>query len=226
MASAFSNVVVFASIGRMGGITGRSMGRYSHRVVPDPVEELGRYFAKRADAPFGDLELESGRTLQPFCIAGQRAASNLLAKAIRALDNDEPDRARSYVDRAVRLPYDRHEQSHPVATEAHMVLFCLVTDELETAEEDDSRWLEVAITAQASASEEARCTMRDVLMAVDHDYNISRAERAVLRSATADVLERPELRDLDLAPDEMGDCVMAVLDLCRAYRSAASATRP
>jgi hypothetical protein len=44
----------------------------------DPLEELDRSFAKRADGPFGDLELASGRTLQPFSIAGQRAAANLL----------------------------------------------------------------------------------------------------------------------------------------------------
>ncbi|HEX3930822.1 MAG TPA: hypothetical protein VHW64_08965 [Nocardioides sp.] len=156
-------------------------------MVQDPLEELGRHFAKRADGPFGDLELKSGRTLQPFSITGQRAASNLLTKAIRDLDNGEPERARSYVDRAVRLPYDRHEESHPVAMEAHMMLFCLVTDELQAADEDDSGWLDAAIAAQASASEAARCTMRDVLMAVDHDYNIGQAERAALRAATADV---------------------------------------
>ena len=201
------------------------MGGYSHRVDQDPLEELDRYSAKRVDGPFGDLELASGRTLQPFSIAGQRAAANLLTKAIRALDNDEPDRARGYVDRAVRLRYDRHEDAHPGAMEAHMMLFCLVTDELEAAAEDDSRWLDAAIAAQSSASEAARCTMRDVLVAIDHDYHISRTERAALRSATADVPDRPELRDLDLAPDEMGDCVMAVLDVCRAYHAAAAATR-
>jgi len=135
-------------------------------------------------------------------------------------------RARAYVNRAVRLPYDRHEESHPAAMEAHMMLFCLVTDELEGADEDDSRWLDAAIAAQASASEGARCTMRDVLVTIDHDYNISRSERAALRSATAAIPDRPELRDLDLAPDELCDCVMSVLGACRDYRSAVSATQP
>src|SRR5688572_29610945 len=107
MASAFSRETTLASIGRIGGITGRSMGRYSHRVDADRLDELDRYFAERANAPFGDLELASGRTLQPFSIAGQQAASNLLVKASRALDDSDTERARAYVDRAVRLPYDR-----------------------------------------------------------------------------------------------------------------------
>ena len=204
----------------MGGITGRSTGRYSHRVAPDPLKELDRYFARRADRPFGDVEQVSGRTLQPFSIAGQRAASNLLVKAIRALDNDEAERARAYVDRAVRLPYDRHEQSHPVAMEAHMALFCLVTDALEDSEEADSRWLDAAIAVQVAADEAGRCTMRDVLVAIDHDFHLSQTERASLRSATAAVPDRPELRDLDLASNEMSDCVVSVLAVCRDYRAA------
>jgi hypothetical protein len=193
-------------------------------VNADPLSELDRYFADRADAPFGDLELVSGRTLQAFSIAGQRAASNLLVKAIRALDNDEPERARAYVDRAVRLPYDRHEQSHPVAWEAHMALFCLVTDALEDSSETDSQWLDAAIAVQAGADEAGRCAMRDVLEAIDHDYHLSRSERASLRSAAAAVPDRPELRDLDLPPSELADCVESVLAVYRDYASALSST--
>jgi hypothetical protein len=191
-------------------------------VDPDRLGELDLYFAERAKAPFGDLELASGRTLQPFSIAGQSAASNLLVKAIRALDTGDQLRARACVDRAVRLPYDRHEQSHPAAMEAHMALFCLVTDALEGSDEADSRWLDAAIAVQAIAEKAGRCTMRDVLVAIDHDYQLSRTERASLRSATAAVPDRPELRDLDLPPNELGDCVVSVLAVCRDYCAALS----
>lgn len=201
------------------------MGRYSHRVDADRVEELDRYFAERADAPFGDLELASGRTLQPFSIAGQRAASNLLVKAIRALDNADHARARAYVDRAVRLPYDRHEESHPVAMEAHMALFCLVTDALEDSDEDDSVWLESATGVMSTADEGGRCTMRDVLTAIAQDYELHPQERVSLRAAIADVPSRPELRDLRLDPQVMGDCVMSVLAICRDYRQALRQSR-
>lgn len=196
------------------------MGRYSHRVDADRLEDLDRYFAERADAPFGDLELASGRTLQPFSIAGQRAASNLLVKASRALDNGDSERARAYVDRAVRLPYDRHEETHPAAMEAHMALFCLVTDALENSDEDDATWLEAAIDVLSASDERGRCTMRDVLAAIEHDYKLRRQERTSLRTAIADVPAQPELRDLRLDPQEMGDCVISVLSVCRDYRVA------
>lgn len=191
----------------------------------DALKELDRYFAERAKAPFGDAELVSGRTLQPFSIAGQRAASNLLIKASRALDNSDPERARTYVDRAVRLPHDRHEEAHPAAIQAHMALFGLVTDALEASDEVDSRWLDAALVVLAAADEAGRCTMRDVLAAIDHDYHLSRAERAALRSAIGAVPERPELRDLDLAPEELGDCIASVLAVCRDYRMALRQSR-
>lgn len=194
------------------------MRRYSHRVDADPLRRVDRYFAERADRPFGDTELASGRTLQPFSIAGQRAAANLLTKAVRALDDDDAERARGFVERAVRLPFDRREDLHPAAEEAHMMLFCLVADELEAGGEGDSRWLDAAIAAQAAAPEAARCTMRDVLVAIDHDYDLTRTERAQLRSVTSEVPDRPELRDLRLSPDELRECILPVLEVCRDYR--------
>jgi hypothetical protein len=190
----------------------------------DPLGELDRYFARHADAPFGDLELASGRALQSFSIAGQQSASNLLIKASRALEDDDTERARSYIARAVRLPYDRHEQSHPAAMEAHMALFCLVTDALEGSEEADSRWLDAALAILPIADDTGRCVMRDVLVAVDHDYRLTRVERTSLRSATAAIPARPEMRDLDLGPSELGDCVMSVLVACSDYRAAFAAS--
>ena len=101
-----------------------------------------------------------------------------------------------------------------------MVLFCLVADALEESDADDSQWLDAAIAALAGADEAGRCTMRDVLAAIDHDYHLSRTERSSLRSATAGVPDRPELRDLDLPASELGDCVVSVLAVCLSYRAA------
>lgn len=204
----------------MGGITGRSTGRYSRPVDVDWVQALGRVIAEQEGRPFGHAEFVSGRTLQRFSFAGQEAATNLLTKAIRALDSGEPEQARRYVDRAVRLPYDRHEETEPVAMAVHMMLFSEVTDAVEDSDEDDPAWLEAAIGVMSTADERGRCTMRDVLAAIDHDYELHRQESASLRTAIADVPARPELRDLRLDPQEMGDCVMSVLAVCRDYRVA------
>ncbi len=186
----------------------------------DWAQAFDRIIDEPGSRPFGDAEFVSGRTLQRFSFAGQRAATNLLTKAIRALDTDESDRARRYVDRAVRLPYDRHEETEPVAMAVHMMLFCDVTDALEDSDEDDPAWLEAAIGVFSTTDESGRCTMRDVLAAIDQDYELHRRESAALRTAIADVPARPELRDLRLDPQEMGDCVMSVLAVCRDYRMA------
>ena len=186
----------------------------------DRLHALRRIIDEQGRRPFGAAELVSGRTRQRFSLAGQDAATNLLTKAIRALDTDDSERARRYVDRAVRLPYDRHEQTEPVAMAVHMMLFCLVTDALEDSDEDDPAWLEAAIVVLSRADESGRCTMRDVLAAIDQDYQLHRQESAALRTAIADVPARPELRDLRLDPQEMGDCAMSVLAVCRDYRDA------
>lgn len=188
------------------------------------LEILTRHFEQRADRPFGDVESVSGRTLQRFSFASQEAAENLLDKADRALDDGDLHRARAFVDRAVQLPFDRHEQVAPVAVAAHMKLFCLITDTLEDCEPDDYRWLAAAIDVLATADESARCEVRDVLAAIDNDYKLSSLEHARLRSAVAAVPDRPHLRDLRLAPAELGDVVMSILTVCRMYRAALEAS--
>lgn len=143
-------------------------------------------------------------------------AANLLNKAMRVLADDRP-RAVGYVERAVRLPFDQVEQAAPAALEAHLALFVLITDTLENSEEGDTRWLDAAITVLDEADEPGRCELRDVLEAVDHDYNVSKVEREWLRGALIGIPDRPELRDLDLSADELRDHVLAILDTCAAY---------
>jgi hypothetical protein len=184
------------------------------------LRSIGEYLAGRADRPFGDVESVSGQTLQPFSIAGQQAAANLLGKARRALDEGDLDRARAFVDRAVRLPYDQHEQAAPAAIAAHMELFCLVTDTLEQPQIDDSRWLDAAVAVLASADEPARCDMRDVLAAIDQDYSLTSPERSRIHAAIALVPDRAELRDLALNPTELGEQVVSILAACGNYRAA------
>lgn len=190
----------------------------------DTLGSLAKHFAMRADRPFGDIELVSGRTLQPFSIAGQQAATNLLDKASRALSNGDPDRARAFVDRATQLPFDEHEQALPVTIAVHMDLFGLVTDTLENSSADDSRWLDAAIDVLSTADEAGRCEMRDVLVAIDHDYQLERRERRSIRSAIAPIPDRPELRDQQLETPELRDCVMSILAVCRDYRAALEAS--
>lgn len=184
------------------------------------LRSFGEHVAERAGGPFGDVDMVSGRTLQTFSIAGERAAANLLRKARRALTARDLDRARTFVDRAAQLPYDEHEQVAPAAVGAHMELFCLVADALEQSETDDSRWLDAAVRVLASADEQARYDLRDVLAAIDQDYSLTRPEHSRIQSAIASVPDRAELTDLALSPSELAEHVVAILAACDDYSTA------
>ena len=96
------------------------------------------YLAKESDRGLGDIEFFKHRAISSFSRASSEAARNLLHKAQRALDDDDTERARAYVTRAVQLPFDEAEEVPPVAWEAHMLLFTAVTDALEESDEDDT----------------------------------------------------------------------------------------
>ena len=178
------------------------------------------YVAAQTDQPFGGAEIVSGRTLQPFSLAGQRAAGNLLAKALRALEAGDRSKAHGYVARAARLPFDRHEEMYPAAGEGTMALFSLVTYALEDCEEDDGTWLEAARSAAALADEVGRIELGYTLQAIDRDYRLNRAERAALRAILDSLPEGTELRDRRADPDELTTLIMSVLAVCRDYRAA------
>lgn len=181
------------------------------------------YMSERANRPFGDVEAVSGRALQPFSFAGQRAAENLLVKARRALDEGDARRARALVDRAARLPFDHHERAAPVALAVHMDLFCLVTDALERAEPDDSRWLDAATGVLEGADPAAACDLRDVLVAIDQDYSLRGPEHRQIQAAIASVPHRAEFRDLELDAAELGEHVLSILGACGNYQRALQA---
>lgn len=52
---------------------------------------------------------------------------------------------------------------------------------MENSNADDSLWLDAAIDVLSAADEAGCCEMRDVLVAIDHDYQLDRRERASIR---------------------------------------------
>ena len=207
----------------MLGVSGQAEAA-GRRITLVPMDDASRHSSldslnERFDRPFGSAEIRSGRTLQAFSFAGQQAAANLLAKAHRALDDDDHARARMFVDRAMQLPFDEHERVAPVAHEAHMELFCAVTDALEKEAAGESRWLDAALQVLGAADGPAACDLRDVLMTIDHDYSLTGAERRRIRAAIASIPQRAELCDLELTLSELGDQVMSILEACRAFET-------
>ena len=92
---------------------------------------------------------------------------------------------------------------------AHQQLFDAVTDALEDGGDE---WLDAVTDTFASAPEEARYSLRDVLTAVLQDYELSDADQRRLRRLIRGVPERAELPDLDLPPEQMATAVLEVLE--------------
>ena len=178
--------------------------------------------AENADTGFGDTELVTGRTLQPFSRASAQAAHNLLEKALDALAAGDHDRAARLVDRTARMPHDDREDTAPGALAAHMMLFDVVTDELEASSEGDSRWLDAAISVLETTDDRARFELRDVLTTIVQDYYVEFAEIARIPRATASVPARAELFDLRLDVDALSRHIHSILGARLAYLEALS----
>lgn len=184
------------------------------------AQRIEAYYEQLAHRPFGEAELESRRTLSLFSRAGLTAADNLLTKAARALVEGDQERVGHFVNRAVALGYDEHEQTVPAACAAGMLLFCAVTDELEDSEEGDAAWLEAALAAMAAGSGWGQSEMRHVLVTVMQDYAVTPRESQLVRAAIAGVPERTELRDTTMTGLELVEAVTSVLHMLNAYLAA------
>ena len=176
----------------------------------DIYERFRRHMEEEAaNRGLGDIPMRATAALAPFSRAQQDAAENLLDKALRALDEGDEARARRFVERAVALPWDEHEQVHPAAMMVHQRLFEAVTDALE---EGGDEWLHALVDTFASAPEEARYCVRDVVASVLQDYDLSGSDQRRLRRLISDIPERAELPDLDLPPYQMASAVVDVLE--------------
>ena len=175
----------------------------------DVFDRFRRHMEQEANRGLGDIPLRATAALAPFSRAEMDAAKNLLDKALRALDDGDEARARRFVDRAVALPYDEHEQVHPAAMTAQQQLFVAVTDAIEDGGDE---WLDAVIDTFASAPEEARYCLRDVLSSVLQDYELSDGDQRRLRRLISGVPERAELPDLDLQPEQLATAVLDVLE--------------
>ncbi len=175
----------------------------------DIYEDFRRYLKQEANRGLGDIPLRATAALSPFSRAQMDAATNLLHKALRALEDGDEDRARRFVDRAVALPYDEHEQMHPAAAMAGQQLFSAVVDTLEVGGDE---WLDAASGTFASAPEQARLALRNVLTDVLQDFELSDSEQKRLRGLIKDVPDQAPLRNLDLPAEQLAVAVLEVLE--------------
>ena len=178
------------------------------------VDQLEAYLRAQSSRAFGDVASVSGRTLQPISIGLMTAADNLLAKALREWRSDRA-RAMRYVDRAVKLPFDDHEQHVPVLAAAGMILYEQLVDEVEAG--DDEAWLHAAV-AILEKDGPARFVLAEQLRVISEDWAIPADHGRIIRAAVAPIPPRPPLRDLwDLTPEETRELVAGILEICIAF---------
>ncbi len=148
------------------------------RVADFVAEQMTRM----SDRGLGDVQLRSNLAVSTQALTTARAARNLLTKARRDLAAGRGERAASYIDRALRLPYNEAAEAPTAAFEAHMILFTAVADALEDSTEGESTWLDAAEATLAQCGEHAREDLLQTLRALDHDYHLSAAERRRIRA--------------------------------------------
>lgn len=184
---------------------------------PDIRARYDRYMAEQSNRGLGDISLRSTAALAPISRGQTEAATNLLTKAVRALDDDDEARAKQLVERAVALPYDDHEQVHPGASMACQLVFTEITETLEDCED---HWVSALADTFAGATPDAKFALRDVLTDILDDYNLTQEEQHRVRRLIRDVPERAELTDLDLAPPAMATAILEILDSIISFRDA------
>lgn len=145
-------------------------------------------------------------------------AENLLVKAVSRWRDDQP-RALRYLHVASKLPFDDNERVLPAAAMADFMLFSMITDELEDCAEGDESWLDAALRVLARAEAGARFHIRDALVSIDQEYDLSTRENRRLRAAVESIPPRPELgQRSDLDPRQLHVELALVMESCVAYQ--------
>jgi len=165
--------------------------------------------------PLGEAQRTSNRTESEFSSASAMAADNLLTKAERRLQAGEDEQAAAFVQRALRLPFDKYEEVQPAPWSAHMALFMAISDDLEDSDEGDQRWLDRAETLLSSSGPAAESEIRSVLRSLVSDaYSLSPTETRRLKALTAGIPLNAD--PLAGTPDDEQSRTEAIIEVLRA----------
>ncbi|MBK7623294.1 MAG: hypothetical protein IPJ14_11715 [Kineosporiaceae bacterium] len=177
-------------------------------------------FLDEVDPPLSELTLDSNHLELAQSSALQQGAENLLTKAIDALAEDDAARADRLVRRALGLPFDDYEECTPAWWQAYMLLFLLITDELEDGP-DDEAWLDAALQVEAQATGAGRDAVRLALAVIEQDFGLDRAAARRIRERIGTTKPLPSWQDLlPEAPDDATAAILQVLTTFNAYDDA------
>jgi len=143
------------------------------------------------DSPLTHARVSSGLLHQEESAAALEAAENLLSKASARLAAGDRSGARGFVRRALALPFDEFEHVHPATWWLVLEMSTRLSEEVELAAQDDSRWVQRAELLLAGAGAVAaaviRCGLGDVLAEFPL---VGEEQRRVLRMVDGAPFER------------------------------------
>ena len=180
----------------------------------DDLDDFADFLSRRG--PLGNRPMAPTAALAPVSQGLAAAAKNLLRKARAALEKGDDPRADRFIERAMDLAFDEHEEVHPALVEAHMDLY-LVLDKRALLGDGD-QWLAPALTVYADATGRRRELMGSMLSTIARDIVLSHAERKKLRRALDS--EHEPYEPWDDPPAERADraeYVRTMLSLHNAY---------
>ncbi len=189
-------------------------------VVVDPV------YGMRAE--FGEMARQSGRMLNARHHAQITGAENLLTKAIRALAAGDDQRAERLMQRAAQMPYDDREEEFPGVGAASMLVYLLISDQLEACGEEDATWLDVVLRVYPGLDSLGRAQVASVVhgfVLQEAFFTVSAAERRRIRQAFGDAPLEAELGDgpnstVEQRRDIIRSVILAAVALGNAYATA------
>ena len=178
------------------------------------LDELERASAAN---PFAGVRRQSNLLGQQTSDALVDGAQNLLFKALDAAP--DPQRTRRYVDAALRLPFDEHEEAVPAALAAGVMLYRLVTDTFEDG--DDSLWLDAALIAldRLGGALGAGDLVR-VITEVRDAYQVTAEESRRIRGALAYRTVLPDGWSIERDDPALRERVVGMLEAYMAYSDA------
>jgi hypothetical protein len=194
----------------------------------DPSEHhaVDTWLRRDRDRPLAEVIRPSNRIGATVSEGLQAAGTNLLDKALAAVVAGDQDRARRYVERAVRLPFDEHEQVGTAWWAASMLMYTVVDEELEACDPGDDSWLTAAESVLVDTEQLVAQALQGTLVSVTESYQLSRRERERCRVATRGCDANSWAVQEPAGEAERVAAVLGVVELAAAYIAALEAARP
>lgn len=154
-------------------------------------------------------------------------AENLVRKAALSLSAGDMGRAERLIERAARMPYDSFEEGSPGVRGATMVVYYVVTDQLESSHSDDAGWLRVALSVYPALDYVGQTYVASLIhgFVLQEDwYDVTPTEARRIRKLFGDAPLEAELGDSpDVTFEQRRDIIRSLAQAAAALTDAYAA---